>query len=173
MHAPRTVTVTLCLAVLLSCLPCRAQESLTPFGKRFFKEAASLNQMEMQLGSLARDRGGLAEIREYGARLTAEHGTAQEELGRLAAANNVKLPRQVERKHLGQIASLAKFSGREFDRRFLQAMVSDHKKSIDRFKKAQRRLDDADLKAYGARYLPVLEKHLARARELVRVVGVP
>lgn len=163
----------LCLVLLLSfCFPCLAQETLTPYGKRFIKDAASSNRMEIQLGQLARERASAPEVRYFGEQLELDHGTAGEELDRVAAANNVRLPRQVERKHTVLIERLKDLRGREFDKGFLQTMIKSHGKSIARFKKANRKLEDADLKAWSARYLPALEHHLSQAKELVQTLGM-
>ncbi|GFO70748.1 hypothetical protein GMLC_43270 [Geomonas limicola] len=148
-----------------------AQETLTPGGKRFLKEAASINVMEMQLGRLARERGEDPEVKEFGEQLEMDHGNAKDDLQKVAAANNVKLPPQVERKHAGLLARLTKLSGGEFDRTFVQAMIRSHKKSVARFKKANRRLDDEDLKAWSLHYLPILQEHLDHARSLAQKLG--
>lgn len=39
-------------------------------------------------------------------------------------------------------------------------MVDDHKKDVDLFKDASESADDADLKNWAAKTLPVLQKHL-------------
>lgn len=153
------------------CHEVQAQETLTPLGKRFLKEAASINVMEMQMGRLARDRAEKPEVKEFGEQLELDHGTAYDDLQRVAAANNVKLPRQVERKHNVLMARLTRLSGREFDRNFVQAMIRSHTKSVARFKKANRRLDDDDLRAWSVRYLPVLEEHLSYAKSLAQKLG--
>lgn len=145
-----------------------AQETLTPQGKRFLKEAASINEMEIQMARLARERAVEPEVKEFGAQLELDHRTANDDLQQVATANNVKLPEHVVRKHTVLLVRLAKLSGLEFDRKYVQTMIRSHKNSVARFRKANRRLEDTDLKAWSVRYLPVLEEHLSHAKSLAQ-----
>ena len=57
---------------------------------------------------------------------------------------------------------LAKLSGTAFDRKFVDLMVENHEKDVKLFKEAADDADDADLKAFAAKQLPTLQKHLER-----------
>jgi putative membrane protein len=162
-----------CLLVSLSFTAhCFAVESgLSPAGKLFIKDAASINLMEIQLGRVAQDKGVTQDVKDYGESMVLDHSEANEELQDIASQKNLKLPTQVERKHTQMIARLSKLSGTRFDRRYLQAMVENHQKSIGRFKKAIRKVRDPDLKAWSVAMLPVLEHHLLEAKEITRKLG--
>jgi putative membrane protein len=56
--------------------------------------------------------------------------------------------------------TLAKLQGNEFDREYVKAMVDDHKKDLDEFRKMQRNARDANLKAWIDKTLPTIESHL-------------
>ena len=145
----------------------RAQDgSLSPAGKLFIKDADSVDMMEVQLGRVAHDRGHSQEVKDFGASMVLDHTKANDELNLIATQNNLKLPLQVEMKHTLMIARLAKLSGDEFDRQYLQTMVKNHLKSIARFKKAISKVTDHDLNAWTVAMLPVLQQHLQHAQEL-------
>ena len=54
-------------------------------------------------------------------------------------------------------------SGADFDKDYMSMMIDDHKDDIDKFEKAADNCKDADIKAFAARTLPVLKKHLEAA----------
>jgi putative membrane protein len=173
MKLSRTLPSLLCLLVFLSltahCLA--AEGNLSPAGKLFIKDAASINLMEIQLGRIAQDKGDTQDVKDYGESMVLDHSEANEELQDIARQKNLRLPAQVERKHTQMIARLSKLSGSRFDRRYLQTMVQNHQKSIERFKKAIGKVKDPDLKAWSVAMLPVLEHHLQEAKEITRKLG--
>jgi putative membrane protein len=143
----------------------------SPAGKSFIKDASSAGLVEVELGQVARDKGSSQEVKAYGDRMILDHGKANEELKGIAEQKNVKLPLQVERKHVTMIAMLSKLSGPEFDRKYMVSMVKHHARNIARFKKAIRKVKDQDLKAWAAATLPVLQQHLLLAKELAGKLG--
>jgi putative membrane protein len=62
-------------------------------------------------------------------------------------------------------------SGADFDRAFSKTMVDDHKKDITAVKTAMAQTADPKLKGLLKSTLPVLEKHLDIAKQLVEKVG--
>ena len=54
----------------------------------------------------------------------------------------------------------------------MHEMVKDHVKDVNSFKKAKKKVKDADLKTWVDKTLPVLEDHLKLAKETAEKVGV-
>jgi putative membrane protein len=173
MKAGLLLLTSLCLLVLGRAAPPAfgQDDSLSPAGKSFIKEVASVNLMEVQLGQTARDKGSAREVRDYGDLMVREHTRANEELKTIAARSNLKLPLQVERKHTLMIARLSKLSGGEFDREYLQTMVKNHLNSTARFKKATKGVKDRDLNVWAATTLPMLQHHLQLAKDVALKLG--
>jgi len=172
MKVARAVLAAIFFLAGASAVPAHALSgTISPEGKSFIKDAASAGLVEVQLGQLARDRGSAPEVKDFGDLMVRDHGKADGELKALAASNNLKLPVQVERKHTLMLARLSEFSGKAFDRKYLQAMVAHHLKNIARFKKAIRQVKDQDLNAWAVSTLPVLQEHLQLARDLARNLG--
>ena len=174
MKAGFAVLSSLCLLVMIACLtvPARALDpGLSPAGKLFIKEAASINLMEITLGQVAHDKGSTQEVRDFGDHMVRDHSKANQELNAIAAQSNLKLPDQVELKHTLMVARLSKLSGSEFDRKYLQAMVQNHQKSVARFKKALKKVKDQALNAWTATTLPVLRQHLQMAKDVAQKLG--
>ncbi len=49
---------------------------------------------------------------------------------------------------------------------YMSMMVDDHQKDIDQFEKASNKANDANLKAFASKALPVLRMHLDSAKAI-------
>jgi putative membrane protein len=57
-------------------------------------------------------------------------------------------------------------TGKEFDKGFIDAAVTDHQKAIELFENEAERGGDAQLKAFARKTLPTLRNHLKQAQDL-------
>jgi len=69
------------------------------------------------------------------------------------------------------VDKLAKLSGAEFDKAYMSDMVSDHETDVKEFQTQADKGNDPDVKAFAAKTLPVLQKHLQMARDVASQVG--
>ena len=133
--------------------------------RKFMTEAAMGGLVEVEGGQLAATKATMPQVKAFGQRMVQDHGKANEELKRIASAKGVQLPAQLDRKHRGDLDRLAKLSGADFDREYMQHMVKDHKHNIAEFQKAANDLKDADTKQFASSMLPTLEEHLHLAEQ--------
>ena len=147
-----------CLAPNFSANPAFAQEnSLSPRDKLFIKYAASVALLEIQLGQLAHDRGGMPAVKEFAERMVRENTRAKTELETIAAKRNLKLPNEVERRHKSALARLSTLYGGDFDGEYLQATIKNSVAQRAQLKKAIKSVQDQELKVWAIRMLPVVE----------------
>lgn len=64
--------------------------------------------------------------------------------------------------------SLAKKSGKDFDKEFVEMMVDDHKKDVKMFQKEAKDADDAEIRTFAANHVATLQAHLDRANSLTK-----
>jgi len=133
--------------------------------RKFMTEAAMGGIVEVEGGQLAAKKAMVPEVKAFGQRMVQDHGKANEELKRIASGKGVQLPAQLDRKHRGDLDRLAKLSGADFDREYMEHMVKDHKQDIAEFQKAAKDLKDADVKQFASSKLPTLEEHLRMAEQ--------
>ncbi len=131
----------------------------------FLSKAAVGGLYEVEAGRLAEQKGSSEPVKSYGAMLVKDHGAANEELKGLAARKGVTLPAAVP---ADKQARLDKISGaKNFDREFVkQVGLADHKTDIALFEKASKDADDAEVKAFATKTLPVLKAHREHAQGL-------
>ena len=91
--------------------------------------------MEVQLGKLAQEKTGNEKVKEFGKRMEQDHSKANEELKKIASDKDVQLSNELDKKHKGKVDKLTKLSGADFDKQYMDAMVSDDKEDIKKFQR--------------------------------------
>jgi len=164
--------VAILLSVALGMPVIAAEQTLNDADKAFVKKAVSGGKMEVELGQMAKTKAKSQEVKDFGAMMVKEHGKANDELKTILNKKNMKVPRKLEVKHNATKMMLKPLSAEKFDKQYMEHMVSDHMKDVTEFKEAQQTLADQDIKGWVEKTLPVLEKHLEKAREVAAKVGV-
>lgn len=159
------------IAVSLGCLigTVGAQgEKVGDMAQQFVHKAASSGKAEVQLGKMAQEQAASSDVQQFGQRMVTDHTQANEELMAIAQDKNIDVPTKMDAKHQQTAEALAKLNGASFDRAYMRQMVEDHEKAVQLFSKEAQQGQDADLKAFAAKTLPILEEHLQLARQLVQ-----
>jgi len=135
---------------------------------QFIMEAAQGGLAEVELGQMASSKAQSAEVKQFAQRMVTDHGKANEELKSLAQSKNMTLPTDVGAKHKATKERLEKLSGAQFDRAYMQDMLSDHQKDVNDFRKESQSGKDPEVKAWAAKTLPTLQEHLQMAQSASR-----
>lgn len=131
--------------------------------KRFMAAAADGGMMEVALGKLAQTNAASQQVKDFGSMMMSDHSAANDELKQLAQKKNIAIPSALSDKNQKDYDDLAKKRGVDFDKAYAGYMVGDHKDDIEAFKKEADKGDDADIKAWAAGKVPVLQHHLQMA----------
>lgn len=138
--------------------------------RAFMRKATDNNLKEVALGQLAAGKAQNPDVREFAARMISAHTKAGEELRTLAMSKGVvTLPRKPSPENQAAIDRIAKLSGTQFDAAYAKEMVRDHQRDVTEFEKIAKTTQDAELKRWVDRTLPVLRDHLGQAKELPAV----
>ncbi|RXK86911.1 DUF4142 domain-containing protein [Filimonas effusa] len=132
----------------------------------FAVEAANGGMMEVELGKLAQTNASSQRVKDFGSMLVKDHSEAGDKLKALAKRKDIVLPDSLGNDAQKHVKDLSKKKGKDFDKAYMDMMVSDHKKDISLFEKASKDAKDPELKAFAAGTLPVLTKHLDSARAI-------
>ena len=147
--------------------PARAQ-TLSQQDKTFIQEVGAGNLAEAELGQLAEQKAAAPAVKEFGRWMYTDHGlTANPWLAAILRQEHETFQPTLtaEQKQLKQ--KLEGLSGTQFDQQFMEHMVQDHEKTIPVFQKEAR-----EGHSYAAGLTPVLQQHLAEAKELAGTGGV-
>jgi len=147
-------------------------QPLSAQDRMFMDEASQINLAEISLGRYVQAHGTTRTARDLGASYAHDHAGAQVSLGRLASRLHVTLPRSPGAQLKSVAAHVEAQTGRSKDVAFLKASVSGHKAAIAVFKKEESAGSNPSVKAYAARYLPMLQTHLRLAEHAESVLHV-
>lgn len=139
---------------------------LSKADKDFMTKAAGGGVFEVAAGKLAEDKGSSEAAKSFGAMLQQDHAAGNDELKSIADKKGVTLPTSVpsgKQKILDKLAS-----SKNFDHDLGKAAVKDHKEDIKDFEKESKKGKDPDVKAFAAKTLPTLRKHLQNAEALAK-----
>lgn len=173
----------------------RRQDSISV--NQFVQEAANAGRKEVKMGEMGRQKAQNAGLREYAAMIIKDHTAANAELKTLAKSKNISLadssssvlPKTTDgtmrsdsnmrdsavrntsmHNTDNQHNMLMQTSGADFDTRYIEMMIDDHDKAIALFEKGAK-VADPEIKAFAAKHLPTLRKHLNEAVRLSKSNG--
>lgn len=125
----------------------------------FMVDAAKGGAAEVQLGNLALQKSKNPDVRKFAQMMVDDHTKAGNELKELAAKKKVTLPNDIGSSK-STADKLQTLNGADFDKEYVEDMVSDHEKDVAEFQKQANSASDPDVKAWAAKTLPTLKKHL-------------
>ncbi len=132
----------------------------------FVTEAAQGGMAEVEMGKLAAQKGQNPEVKKFGQMMVTDHTAANNELKAVAAKKNMTVPSDIGPKYKSSKDSLSKASGADFDKQYVDMMVSDHEDDVAAFEKQADSSTDPDVKAFAAKTLPTLKRHLDAIKAL-------
>jgi putative membrane protein len=137
----------------------------------FANEAAIAGMAEVELGKMAMQQGTNARVKSFGTMMVTDHTKAGDELKAIAKAKGMTLPTMLDPMHQATRDKLAKLSGAEFDRAYMDAMVMGHQTVASKMMMEAKTGTDPELKAFAAKSLPTVQTHLKMAQEIQKEVA--
>jgi putative membrane protein len=141
--------------------------SVSSSDRKFAMTAAMGGMAEVETARLALTKASSDAVKQYAQKMIDDHTAANAELMGIASSKGITLPSAPDAKHRAMMAKMERLSGEAFDREYvMMAGHKDHQKMEKLFRDESMRGRDADLKAFAAKTLPVVQQHLQMAREL-------
>ncbi|MBF0300630.1 MAG: DUF4142 domain-containing protein [Oligoflexia bacterium] len=141
--------------------------SLSSKDKDFVIEAINGGMMEVEMGGMAQNKAQNLEVKNFGTRMVMDHGQANKDLKTIAQQKGISLPSEMWTELKAKVNELTKFSGDDFDKKYMNEMVADHTMDVEKFKKALKETQDPDIRNWIIKTLPIIENHLQEAKDLV------
>lgn len=134
----------------------------------FVLKASESDMTEIHLGKLASKQGDSPAVREFAARMVKDHTKSSAELTTVAAKQGFSLAKEISSEHKQACDKLSKMAGAEFDRNYITGQVKAHREAVKLFKNQVKSGQDADLRAFANKTLPVIEEHLKMAQDIAK-----
>lgn len=143
------------------------KDNMSPGDISMMRDLAQMNLAEIQMSGMALGVTANNAVRSFAQTMLDEHGNAMTELRKLADAKGAILPGGPGREHAATLKQLSLLTGDEFNRQFLaQAGTSAHEQSARLLEEVSSRAKDAELKAYAAKYLPIVNQHMKLVQQM-------
>jgi putative membrane protein len=143
-----------------------APPSVTPAEQDFMMKATQANMGEIELARVALQKSENKDVKAYANMIERDHKDALGDLTDLMKDKNVRQPKTVAAETQQDISRMNSLTGSEFDREFVNKMVSDHQKAVEMFREHQGIAQNPDVKKYVNDVVPKLEMHLDKAQQL-------
>jgi putative membrane protein len=148
-------------ALLLAPLAARAE---APNASDVLTKLHESNQKEIEMGRQAEKNGQSKEVKSFGRMLVSDHTAADKQVQALAKQEKVDLEAaKPAATHEHQDIA----AGPDFDTKFAQAMLDDHKRDVADARTARDQTQDPKLKGLLTKIVPTLEKHQEMAQKIV------
>ena len=131
----------------------------------FVKDAAQGGMAEVEMGKLALKNSQDPDIKKFGQMMIDDHSKANAELKTLAEKKNIPVPSDIG-SNRSSMDRLEPLTGAAFDKSYVDVMLSDHNNDIKDFEYQAQNGKDPDIKAFAAKTLPTLKKHLKAIEDI-------
>lgn len=136
----------------------------------FIMDAAEAGLAEVKLGNLAVEQASSADVRKFAQMMVKDHSSANDELKKLVTPRGIELPADCQ-KCQPKYDELKALKGKDFDAKYAEMMVKDHKDAIAKFETESKNGGDPDVTKWAAGKVPVLKHHLTEAESLDKKKG--
>ena len=158
-----------CFLALLAAATIAHAASLSNADKAFMTMAAKADMTEAHEGQMAESQATRAEVKTFAKALVQDHTESYEHLTELAAKTGASIPKGINAGKDRTIRRLAHLKGDRFGHLFTRDEMAAHRRAIVAFRREAAHGEDANVKTYAAKMIPVLEKDLHLAEECTKV----
>lgn len=142
-----------------------ADHAVSHGDKAFFEKAAKSGKEEVAVSQAALPHLTNSQAKEFASMMVSDHTGANEELKALAAKKAVTLPVKEP-----DVKKWAEGKDRNFDKEYINKMVSDHEEAVELFTKASKKSDDPEIQAFASKTLPKLQQHFDQAKAIKKAL---
>ncbi|MGH1587707.1 DUF4142 domain-containing protein [Methylobacterium phyllosphaerae] len=173
----KLVTVALCLLFAGPALAETVSEKTglnslvgaSPNTQDFVTEAVISDMFEIQSSKLAQEKKD-TKANDFANKMIADHTTSSDAIKSMVQSGKVKadIPGSLDSKHQSMLDKLKGLNGDDFEKQYRSDQISGHKDTVDLYKRYAKGGDNADLKAFAEKTLPIVEHHQKMAEDLAK-----
>jgi putative membrane protein len=164
----KTATTLICLAAIGTALgrPFQANAAVTDQDKQFLTMAAQSDFNEINLSKLAETKATNPQVKAFAHKMVADHTALEAKMKPFATAWGLTPPTSFDADHQAEYDKLNGLSGSDFDKEYMDAMVTDHHKALDAFTSEANTTTDAKFKTAVMNGKSVVAAHTTMADDL-------
>lgn len=140
-------------------------------GADFVDDASAKGMAEIEGATIALTKASSADVKQFAKKMIDDHEKANKELSAIAVSKKLEVSSEADLMNKAKAMVLKLRSGESFDQAYANNQVVAHEQTIELFREAAEKVEDAELKAFAKQKLPTLEAHLKMAKELAAAHG--
>lgn len=144
----------------------KATKELKEDASKFLVKVYESGMYEIELSQLAVKKAASADVKDLAAHLVTAHKAINDKMLKIAFDANYKLPGGINSDHAKAEGDLSKLTGADFDKKYMDIIVSGHEKSVDAYTDAYKSLSTGATKAFAGETLPMIKDHLSMAKKV-------
>lgn len=139
----------------------------SPNTQDFVTEAAISDMFEIQSSKLAQEKKNTT-TDEFAKKMVDDHTASSDAIKSMVQSGKVKadIPASLDSKHQSMLDKLKGMNEEDFEKQYRSDQISGHKDAVDLYKRYAKSGDNADLKAFAEKTLPIVEHHQKMAEDL-------
>jgi putative membrane protein len=144
----------------------KASKSLKEDASKFLVKSYEAGIYEIQLSELAATKALDPDVKNLAITLVAGHKAINSRISAIAASANFLLPAAMNADHQKNLQDLGKLTGADFDKKYINTVVTGHENAVSDYKDAYKNLSEGDTRTFAGETLPKIEDHLAMAKKV-------
>ncbi|MBK0381046.1 DUF4142 domain-containing protein [Mucilaginibacter segetis] len=171
----KIICIALTLSVLFSVEACHNNSrqaknynnktSVDGEGLTFLKNGLEGSYAEIKLSQLAEQNSQNSEVLDFAKMMITDHSDIVNDMEQLAKKENVITSDSLTLAHQQMIDQLKNKTGADFDKTYMQTMVTDHEKAVKLYESATTDKNH-NIQDFALKILPKIKEHLTQANDL-------
>jgi putative membrane protein len=167
-------TTMLLVGAALICLVPASRIELTPAAqaasvvssKQFVETAGVAGMFEIESSRIAVAKSKNADVKAFAERMISDHTKAAAQLESVAKSEKLSVPAKLDMKHQKMVDELKAASEPKFDALYVKMQTAAHKEAVALFGAFGKQGDNAALRTFAAKTLPVLQEHYDMVKKI-------
>ncbi|HUD55183.1 MAG TPA: DUF4142 domain-containing protein [Terracidiphilus sp.] len=135
----------------------------------FVAKALAGGDAEVQLGQLAEQKSQSDDVKQFAQKMVSDHTQMGDKWFKPVAKQlGVSEPKGPDKKEKKLIAKLETLSGPQFDTKYIQAMVKDHKEDLKNFTEEAQATQDPNVKQVAQQGANIIQQHLQLIEQVAK-----
>lgn len=139
----------------------------------FLQRASEGNMAEIQMGQLAQKNAANPLVKQDGEKMVTDHTMLENQVKQVASQLTITLPTTLNSKDRAAYKRLESKNGADFDKAYVEVMLTGHRKDVAEFKREIANTNNSDVKTLAEKALPVIEEHLQLWESAAKQLGIP
>lgn len=144
--------------------PVELKPVVGPKDVKFASNATNDGLNAVNNSKMAQEKTTSVRVKNLAIMLVNDHTKFGNDLATIAKDKKITLPALPGMAEMQQANRLARKQGGDFDKAYVEAVISDQKKAIALYENGSKDCKDPDLKSFALKTLPVLKMHLDSAQ---------